>query len=302
MEREDLNQAISLILAGQKEQARLLIKPILTANPHDQVVWLWFIQSLPNDDARYKAVQLWLKMDPANQIAQDGLDRVKLELRKLIQAQTSLEPIITASPESIPNEEVPTDQTQPKVTTSEIPITNRPSQPSVFPKKISPRKKPISTFSIILIACFFIISMTTVGSVIAARLVFGLDIFSIIFPPSSCHCSETDSYMVRVADRIRKWQTNQSLLLLSNETGGSTGNLDLADQIFQEEEADIPPECLSTIHDLMLSLLTHHKNYAQALSDKNSQQASYFLVTQQLKQEALQKEFTRINLELQCTK
>jgi hypothetical protein len=85
IEENHYQQALALIREGKKEQARPILKQIITANPHDEDAWIWFIDSLAAENVQIKALELWVKVDPQNPLPRQGMSgflRRKLELEK----------------------------------------------------------------------------------------------------------------------------------------------------------------------------------------------------------------------------
>jgi len=74
---ELLKQAIALIKAGRKEQARPLIVRALKANPRDETAWLWLVETLPDDAQRIAALEQYLRINPDNQRVRVVLARMR---------------------------------------------------------------------------------------------------------------------------------------------------------------------------------------------------------------------------------
>ncbi|MFZ6028745.1 MAG: hypothetical protein ACOYYS_13600 [Chloroflexota bacterium] len=76
-----LDQAIQLIKAGQKAQARELLLRLLESNPSNENAWLWLTQCLPNDAQRIAALERCLKYNPNSERAQKGLAQLRQRAR-----------------------------------------------------------------------------------------------------------------------------------------------------------------------------------------------------------------------------
>jgi len=73
MSSERINQAKVLLQEGKKREARELLQKIISADPHNESAWLWFIDTLLTDAERVTALEKCLKLNPNSKIAQRGL-------------------------------------------------------------------------------------------------------------------------------------------------------------------------------------------------------------------------------------
>jgi hypothetical protein len=70
---EKLRQAIRLILNGQREAGKELLKEVLRANPYDEKAWMWLVETLDTPAARQRALEACLRYLPDCEMAQRGL-------------------------------------------------------------------------------------------------------------------------------------------------------------------------------------------------------------------------------------
>ncbi|MEW5871098.1 MAG: hypothetical protein AB1894_17620 [Chloroflexota bacterium] len=74
MSSDDLNQAIALIKAGQKSQARKLLLNLLEQDRRNEAAWLWLAQALTDDAQRIRALERCLAIFPESEKARRGLE------------------------------------------------------------------------------------------------------------------------------------------------------------------------------------------------------------------------------------
>ncbi|HMD89533.1 MAG TPA: hypothetical protein VKF38_10255 [Anaerolineaceae bacterium] len=73
MTSEQLGNAISLVKAGYKEQAREILFQIILDDPHNETAWIWLVETMPNDADRITTLEQCLKYNPESKMAQKGL-------------------------------------------------------------------------------------------------------------------------------------------------------------------------------------------------------------------------------------
>ena len=78
---DTLNEAIILIRAGRKEEARPLLRALLQAEPDNARGWLWLSRTLKNPQKKQRCLQKALDFDPHNRHAQQGLAAVQKQLK-----------------------------------------------------------------------------------------------------------------------------------------------------------------------------------------------------------------------------
>jgi Tfp pilus assembly protein PilF len=76
---EQLQQAISLIKAGKKQEGGRLLNQVLKADPANEAAWLWAARIVGTDEKRIYCLNQALALNPQNQIARQAL--AKLEAR-----------------------------------------------------------------------------------------------------------------------------------------------------------------------------------------------------------------------------
>ncbi len=88
-DQQTLNQAIDLLNAGRKDEARRLLLQILKADPRHEIAWMWLVETLPNNQQRLAALEQCLKINPNSQMARTAWQRIKTSLADSRQAQIS---------------------------------------------------------------------------------------------------------------------------------------------------------------------------------------------------------------------
>ncbi|MBI9047407.1 MAG: hypothetical protein JEZ06_23175 [Anaerolineaceae bacterium] len=273
MSKDDLEQAIAMIRAGEKDQARLILKQIITDDPHNEIAWVWFVESMVSINTRLNAVNLWRRIDPPNEKAkkiQKVLEEKISETEEISSVEKLIE-IETASP--IRERQVPKADPEKK---------RREQQ------KNKRRRTIWITFSAVLL--------------LIGIAFFGYQYISKNSQSEStgCLCVETNTYMLRVVKRLEDWKSNQSLFMFLGRVGDVPASAEFARELYRAENEETFPECLTSIHILVLELLDYHQKFAEALQENDTKSADYFLLIQNLKQEELQKEILRLNKEVEC--
>jgi hypothetical protein len=72
-----LQQAIDLIKAGDKQRGGQLLAEILRTDPEQETAWLWMSGVVDEPDERRYCLEQVLALNPANQLARDGLARLQ---------------------------------------------------------------------------------------------------------------------------------------------------------------------------------------------------------------------------------
>lgn len=85
----DLQQAITVIKAGDKESGKQLLIEILKTNPNNENAWLWMTQAVGTDQERLRCLQNVLKINPNNETAKKGL--VTIQQRQVSQQPPKIE-------------------------------------------------------------------------------------------------------------------------------------------------------------------------------------------------------------------
>jgi hypothetical protein len=305
VEEELYQQALSLIREGKKGQARQILKQVITANPHHENAWIWFIDSLGAENAQIKALELWQKVDPQNITARQGMSGF-LKRKRELEAEP-IPGVVQVIEEPVKSEE--------KTSISQKPITVEPQKPdevdlsqvqSITPPDLTIREVKSAKRGNKRLITYLIVGFLIILALGATAVYFGLkylDSQGIVSLPfgTGCNCATTDAYLVRVKDRVETWRTNQSLLTLAGLLGTSPASIDTAYQLFNEELSEDVPNCLKQTHEIFLGLIDLQIKYGESLRDGNQSQADYYLTSLQIKQEELQQEFSRVSQELICT-
>lgn len=71
-----LDLAISAIRAGRREEGRQLLNLVIQQNPNDDKAWLWMSSVVDSDDQRARCLYHVLAIDPENDLARKGLQRL----------------------------------------------------------------------------------------------------------------------------------------------------------------------------------------------------------------------------------
>ncbi|MCB0170554.1 MAG: hypothetical protein KDJ97_08385 [Anaerolineae bacterium] len=71
-----LDLAISAIRAGRREEGRQLLNLVIQQNPNDDKAWLWMSSVVDTDDQRARCLYHVLAIDPENELARKGLQRL----------------------------------------------------------------------------------------------------------------------------------------------------------------------------------------------------------------------------------
>lgn len=74
---EQLQQAITLLRSGDKQNGGRILAEILKADPQNELAWLWMSGVVATGEQREHCLQQVLRVNPHNQIAREGL--VKLQ-------------------------------------------------------------------------------------------------------------------------------------------------------------------------------------------------------------------------------
>lgn len=97
-----LQDAIQLIKAGQKEQARALLIQILQKEPANEAAWLWLTECLTDDLQRIQALEVCLKFNPNSEKARKAL-QVLREKSAPAQRPAPHPPVVPTTPEPAPS-------------------------------------------------------------------------------------------------------------------------------------------------------------------------------------------------------
>jgi len=76
----DLQNAISLIKSGHKEEAQTILIQILEDDPQNEKAWIWMSAVVDTDEMRLECLDEVLKINPNNQAAQKGAAKLREKL------------------------------------------------------------------------------------------------------------------------------------------------------------------------------------------------------------------------------
>ncbi len=131
-----LAQAIASIKTGDKQSATRLLAALLQEDPRNVAAWLWMSAALTEPERQRYCLEKALSIDPGNELARAGLDRLNGGLSNLFPPSAYDAPTIPIPIKNLPI----TTPTQP-VTVIEIPIgpeievvENPPEPPDLTPQ------------------------------------------------------------------------------------------------------------------------------------------------------------------------
>jgi hypothetical protein len=152
-----LNQAITALKAGRREEGRQILETVLLADRRNEQAWLWMSGAVDNDEDRIVCLENVLTINPYNQKAIKGLEA----LGRRAAAPSDLISPLTGTPM-----EPAYDVVQPsKVTVVPAPLP--PSEPEIAPSR--PHVADYRTFISILM--FLAIMLVCVVLAIVAFMV-----------------------------------------------------------------------------------------------------------------------------------
>jgi len=97
MASNPLQQAIVFLKAGRKEEARGLLQQIIRSDPHSEIAWLWYIDTLSTNDERIQALEWCLRFNPKSQAALKGLQAFRESNSKQQRGTASSTPPISSN-------------------------------------------------------------------------------------------------------------------------------------------------------------------------------------------------------------
>ena len=71
-----LKEAVALARQGEKDQARRILAEIIQDDVHNEMAWLWYVDTMPAADAQVRALQECLYHNPGSEAAKRGLERL----------------------------------------------------------------------------------------------------------------------------------------------------------------------------------------------------------------------------------
>lgn len=79
MSAEELKQAVSLIKAGKKIEARMILEPIIVAEPQNIQAWVWEIETREHDAEKIKLMEACLLHNPDSSLIKKALAALKTQ-------------------------------------------------------------------------------------------------------------------------------------------------------------------------------------------------------------------------------
>jgi tetratricopeptide (TPR) repeat protein len=83
-------EAIKLLKAGNREEARRLLQAAIEAEPKNELTWLWYVEALSTDYERIRAWEQFLEIVPDNQKAQKALSMLRARERRVRPSETRI--------------------------------------------------------------------------------------------------------------------------------------------------------------------------------------------------------------------
>jgi hypothetical protein len=318
---DQLKQAIQLIRSGKKMEARQILKRVLVNDPTNDTAWLWFVDTLPTDEDRCIALEGLQKINPESKVARIGLAEYRRKQQQKAEhlhphpspAQTPLIPdaeLTTNSEEVLQNPPFPVESMEELETESlpvdlysPPPIFEDVDQVDVIREAYPTPSKKLAAPVRFLISGVFVLLLLLIVAVFLANYGWA-DKYPVlkIFAPASqstCSCPDANAYLLRVSNRIQSWKTSQALAIFQ-AAGKKPVDVDFAHNLYSEEQAEKPPICMKTAHDLTLSLLENNSYFVQQLQANNITSAANYKSIVDDYQSQLADEFSRINKGYSC--
>lgn len=88
MASDDLNQAVQLIKAGNKQAALPLLKQIIQSDPNNETAWLWLYTCVENPAQKKYCLQKALEINPNNINAREALNKITASVSPASQMPT----------------------------------------------------------------------------------------------------------------------------------------------------------------------------------------------------------------------
>ncbi len=84
MSADELKQAVNLIKAGKKIEARMILEPIIVAEPQNIQAWVWEIETRENDAEKIKLMEACLLHNPDSTLIKKALAALKTQQEFLV--------------------------------------------------------------------------------------------------------------------------------------------------------------------------------------------------------------------------
>lgn len=82
MSSKMLYEAIALVRAGNKDDARQIIFEILRVEPHNEMAWMWLAETLTSDRDRLHVLTASLKYNPESKIANTAVEKMREKMEE----------------------------------------------------------------------------------------------------------------------------------------------------------------------------------------------------------------------------
>ncbi len=73
----DLNNAVTLIRTGQREEAQAILKEIIRTDAHNIPAWFWMVETLETNEDKLKVLEVCRKLNPEDPKVQKAYDMLK---------------------------------------------------------------------------------------------------------------------------------------------------------------------------------------------------------------------------------
>jgi hypothetical protein len=158
MTNYDLRQALALVQAGDKHNGARWLAKVLTADPKNEVAWLWMASLVSEDERRAYCLRQVLRLNPDSHLAKEGLAQLRQKHTQQSQpASLSTRPSPPGTVQARPA--VPAQaQPLPAAPASATPATNR-AGATIQPAEAVARLGRVPWMRIVLIALILMTGM-----------------------------------------------------------------------------------------------------------------------------------------------
>jgi len=126
---DKMQQAIALIKSGDKQGGQRLLAEVVTADPKNEMAWLWLTSVAPAEKRRY-CLEKVLSINPNNEQARQLLERLRA-----LESQTQAQPSVPVQPSSQVQPATAPEKSQESTPTTSVveraPVAAAPAKPSV---------------------------------------------------------------------------------------------------------------------------------------------------------------------------
>ena len=149
---DQLNNAVQLIKAGNKQAALPILREVVQADPNNENAWLWLFSCVEKPEQKKFCLQQALKINPDNQNTQKALDKLTASLPTPPAPAAPPPPVMppapaTAPPEPSrsqepPAENLPEPSRSPEPPAENLPEPSRSPEPPAAPSEPSQAPEP----------------------------------------------------------------------------------------------------------------------------------------------------------------